>query len=132
MKLQNRNQGLRLRYALLTLTVIILGILSRKTMAIPLIVGDVLYAIMMFFFIRFLLTTLNHINAAPISLSICYLIEIGQLYHAPWINQLRNTTLGALVLGHGFLWSDMLAYTVGTAICVLGYQLKNHLTQNNS
>ncbi|WP_316835399.1 DUF2809 domain-containing protein [Pedobacter nutrimenti] len=110
---------MRLIYVLLILTVIILGLLSRKTAMIPLIVGDILYAIMMFLIVRFFLLRSSYKNIALISLSICYLIEISQLYSAPWIDQVRNTTLGALVLGRGFLWSDMLAYTIGVAICML-------------
>ncbi|WP_256375284.1 DUF2809 domain-containing protein [Pedobacter sp. ok626] len=109
----------RIIYALLVIVVIALGIISRKVTVIPLIVGDVLYAVMMFLLIKFLLIQLRYWKVGLISLSICYLIEISQLYNAPWINQIRNTTIGALVLGHGFLWSDMIAYTVGTAICIL-------------
>ena len=48
-----------------------------------------------------------------------YCIEISQLYQAGWINAIRGTTLGALVLGHGFLWSDMVCYTVGVGLAVL-------------
>jgi CDP-diglyceride synthetase len=110
---------IRLIYALLILIVIILGLLSRKTAIVPLIVGDILYAVMMFLIIRFWLLRSRYRNIALISLSICYLIEISQLYSAPWIDQIRSTTLGALVLGRGFLWSDMLAYTIGVAICML-------------
>jgi hypothetical protein len=106
----------RIIYALLVIVVIALGIISRKVTAIPLIAGDILYAVMMFLLIKFLLIQLRSWRIALISLSICYFIEISQLYHAPWINQIRNTTIGALVLGHGFLWSDMIAYTIGTAI----------------
>ncbi|MNK04818.1 hypothetical protein D3C87_226910 [compost metagenome] len=109
----------RIIYALLVIVVIALGIISRKVTAIPLIVGDILYAVMMFLLIKFLLIQLRYWKVGLISLSICYFIEISQLYNAPWINQIRNTTIGALVLGHGFLWSDMIAYTVGTAICIL-------------
>ncbi len=98
--------------------IIALGILSRKIASIPLIIGDILYAVMMFLLIKFFLIKLEYRKVALISLSVCYLIEITQLYHAAWINNIRNTTLGALVLGSGFLWTDMLAYTLGTAICM--------------
>ncbi|WP_410503428.1 DUF2809 domain-containing protein [Hymenobacter sp. AT01-02] len=40
-------------------------------------------------------------------------IELSQLCHTPWLMQLRATRLGALVLGHGFLWSDLACYGVG-------------------
>ncbi len=35
--------------------------------------------------------------------------------HAPWIDGIRNTTLGGLVLGFGFLLSDLVCYLVGIA-----------------
>ncbi|WP_379134752.1 DUF2809 domain-containing protein [Paenibacillus sp. sgz500958] len=30
-----------------------------------------------------------------------------------WINSIRATFPGGLILGHGFLWSDLLRYAVG-------------------
>lgn len=47
------------------------------------------------------------------ALAFSYCIEISQLYHAPWIDALRSNSLGGLVLGFGFLWSDLFCYTVG-------------------
>jgi hypothetical protein len=41
--------------------------------------------------------------------------RLTQLYQAPWLNAIRGTTLGHLVLGSTFSWTDMLAYTVGVA-----------------
>lgn len=119
MKSSDKTFRPRIIYALLILLVIAIGILSRKVAGIPPIVGDALYAVMMFLIIRFLLIRLNYLKTAVLSLSICYLIELSQLYSAPWINQIRNTTLGALVLGRGFMWSDMAAYTLGTLICLV-------------
>lgn len=52
---------------------------------------------------------------ALLSLAVCYLVEFSQLYQAPWIITIRRTLPGRLVLGHGFLWSDLLAYTAGIA-----------------
>ena len=127
MKLQH--QYPRIFYVFLILIVIALGLLSRKVTFIPLIIGDILYAVMMFLIIRFLLIGLNYLKTAAISLLICYLIEFSQLYSASWINAIRNTTLGALVLGRGFLWSDMIAYTTGTIICIIIY---NKVSKSNS
>ena len=41
---------------------------------------------------------------------------MSQLYHAEWIDNIRATTLGGLVLGYGFLWSDLVAYTIGVGV----------------
>jgi len=45
-----------------------------------------------------------------------FFVEISQLYHTPWIDSIRQTTLGGLVLGFGFLWTDLIWYSVGIAI----------------
>jgi len=47
------------------------------------------------------------------------MIEMSQLYQAEWINNIRHTTLGGLILGQGFLWSDIVAYTAGVIIGAL-------------
>jgi hypothetical protein len=44
------------------------------------------------------------------------MVEISQLYHAPWIDSIRQTALGGLVLGFGFLWTDLVCYSVGIFI----------------
>ncbi|WP_316838566.1 DUF2809 domain-containing protein [Pedobacter gandavensis] len=106
-------------YALLILIVIATGLLSRKTTIVPLFVGDLLYAVMMFLIIRFLLLKSSDQKVGTLSLVLCYCIEFAQIYQAPWINQIRSTTLGALVLGRGFLWSDIFAYTAGIGLCLL-------------
>ena len=50
------------------------------------------------------------------ALAFSFAIEFSQLYQADWINALRRTTLGGLILGYGFLWSDLVCYTVGILI----------------
>lgn len=119
MKLKNSNHKKRLICGLLIIIVIIAGLLSRKTTLIPAITGDALYAVMMFLMVKFLLIHTDDRKIGIISLSICFLIEFSQLYDAAWINQIRNNTFGALALGRGFLWTDLLAYTVGTLVCLL-------------
>jgi len=46
--------------------------------------------------------------------------EVSQFYHAPWIDSIRSTTLGGLVLGFGFKLSDLVCYCVGVFV---GYAL---------
>jgi hypothetical protein len=47
-------------------------------------------------------------------------VETSQLYHAPWIDGIRATLPGALLLGSGFLWSDIACYAVGAMIGAAG------------
>lgn len=63
--------------------------------------------------------------ALTAGLLFCFAIEFSQLYKAPWINELRHTLFGRLVLGEGFLWSDLLCYVVGIGIGILVDKLIN-------
>jgi len=95
---------------------ILLGLISRKIPYVPLFVGDVLYAVMMFFMVRFVFISKKMHWVAVISLGICFFIELSQIYQTPWLNNLRQTLPGRLILGQGFLLSDLLAYFVGTLL----------------
>lgn len=95
---------------------ILLGLLSRKMPFVPLFVGDALYAVMMFFIVRFVFISKKMHWVAFISLGICFFIEFSQIYQTPWLNDLRQILPGRLILGQGFLLSDLLAYFVGTLL----------------
>jgi len=103
----------RVYYFILICFIIILGLLSRKVDFIPLFIGDILYAVMIYFIVRFSLIKSNPKKIAIGSILICYIIEFLQLYQANWIVEVRNTTIGGLIFGQGFLWGDLLAYTFG-------------------
>ncbi|MGN4422613.1 DUF2809 domain-containing protein [Bacillus cereus group sp. MYBK30-1] len=114
----------RILYAIFTIIVIVLGLSSRKfAYALPDILnaylGDALWALMIFTGFGFLFPKIETKKLAIISLIFCYGIEISQLYHAEWIDSIRATTLGGLVLGYGFLWSDLVAYTIGIGVGML-------------
>ncbi|WIL45061.1 DUF2809 domain-containing protein [Bacillus bombysepticus] len=114
----------RVVYALFTIVVIILGLSSRKfAFALPHLLndylGDALWALMIFTGFGFLFPKTKTKKLAFISLMFCYGIEASQLYHAEWIDSIRATTLGGLVLGYGFLWSDVVAYTIGVGVGIL-------------
>lgn len=109
----------RLYYFIILLLIIFLGIFSREFDEIPLCTGDSLYAVMMYTFIRILLINKKATQILIFSLLICYTIEFSQLYQADWINELRKTLFGRYVLGQGFLWSDILAYTFGALAAFL-------------
>lgn len=109
----------RLQYFIIVLLVITLGILSRKIVILPLCIGDILYAVMIYFIIRMLFLNRSFNQVAFISLALCFLIEFSQLYQARWMVEIRNTTLGHYTLGQGFLWSDLAAYFFGIIIAFL-------------
>ncbi|WP_246236292.1 ribosomal maturation YjgA family protein [Flavobacterium ajazii] len=109
----------RIYYFISLIIVIFLGIISRKIDFIPLLFGDFLYAVMIYVLIRFFLIKHKPIQTAILSLLICYSIEFFQLYQAEWIITLRKTLFGRYVLGQGFLWTDLVAYTFGIAFTII-------------
>jgi len=118
MKNLNRN---RLKYALLIILVIIVGLASRKLKPIlPAFInanaGDTLWALMVFLIFCFLYKKSSTIKNAVKAILFSYAIEISQLYHAPWIDNIRTTTLGGLVLGFTFSFSDIVCYSIGIFI----------------
>ena len=111
----------RIVYLISVAIVMGLGLSSRKYAGylpkyINTYLGDALWAVMIYLFAALLLKDRKPSLIALVSLLFCYLIEISQLYHAPWIDAIRNTRLGGLVLGFGFLWTDIIAYTLGIGV----------------
>lgn len=116
----------RLKYMALILLTIALGLLSRKIHIVPLSVGDGLYGVMIYFIIRFISNSELKLSDVIISIIICVSIELSQLYQADWINSVRSTLPGRLILGRGFLWSDVVAYIIGILmIRVIDHRLIN-------
>lgn len=111
--MKNRN---RLTYFFLILITIIFGIFSRSSYIPKFIypyLGDFLYTLMLFFIFGFLFPKKKVFQIAMMSIGLCFLIEISQLYQADWINAIRKTIIGKWTLGSGFLWSDIVSYTLG-------------------
>lgn len=109
--------------ALLLLT-IGLGLASRRYRAelpefIGAYAGDALWATMVFWLASIALPRARTTTLAAIAYGVSFTVELSQLYHAPWIDAIRATRLGALALGHGFLWSDLVCYAVGVALASL-------------
>ena len=111
----------RIIFFLSAVAVVFVGLASRRYQAVlPKFVGeyagDTLWALMLSLLVSALLAGRTVTYRATISLVLAFLVEISQLYRAPWIDSIRNTTLGGLVLGFGFLWTDLVCYTVGIII----------------
>ena len=81
--------------------------------------GDTLWALALFLFLGLVLPRVATVRVAAAAFSLSILVEVSQLYHAPWIDAIRQTTLGGLVLGFGFLGSDLVCYAVGVALGVI-------------
>lgn len=119
--IMNRN---RLLYLLLIVFTVLTGLASRRFNSIlphwtTLYLGDALWALMVFFGFAFLFKRKSTQWVASAALIFSFVIEISQLYHAPWIEAIRQTRIGGLILGFGFLWSDLLCYTAGVVLGIL-------------
>lgn len=114
----------RILYFFLIIATVGLGLTSRADFIPKLIypfLGDILYSLMIFFIIGFIFKNFSSFKIALICIGICYIIELSQFYEANWIVEIRNTKLGGLLLGYGYLWSDLVSYLVGAA---LGFSLE--------
>jgi hypothetical protein len=111
-----------IQLGLLVLT-ILLGLGSRRYASVlPTIVatyaGDTLWALALFWFLGLILARMSTARVAAMALGLSLLVELSQLYHAPWIDSVRQTTIGGLILGFGFLWSDLACYAAGVGLGV--------------
>jgi len=99
----------------------LLGIGSRRYVhALPGFIaayaGDTLWALAAFLGFGVLLPRASTRTIAVLAMAFSVAIELSQLYHAPWIDSIRHTTIGGLILGFGFLWSDLACYSLGVGL----------------
>lgn len=114
----------RIRYAIAVVITMVLGYSSRSFAdSLPGFVaehfGDALWACMIYYGFRTIGVHKNLFWAAGASLIFCFGIEFSQLYQADWINEIRRTFIGALVLGNGFLTVDLIRYSVGIMFAII-------------
>jgi hypothetical protein len=81
--------------------------------------GDTLWALCVFLLIACACPRGSTRHVALAAASFATAVELSQLYQAPWINEIRRTSLGGLILGQGFLWSDLVCYACGILLGVL-------------
>jgi hypothetical protein len=111
----------RVLYLLLAAATIVLGLATRRFRgvlpeAIGAYAGDVLWASMVYLLIAAVWISAPPRRVAAGAAIVALAVELSQLYHAPWIDAVRQTRIGGLVLGFGFLWSDLACYAAGIAL----------------
>ena len=120
----NHARRSRAAYAALAVVAIALGLASRRfAVSLPdfvrLYAGDALWAATVYFAAATVWVRAPATWVAAGALAFSFAIEASQLYHAPWIDSVRATRPGALVLGFGFLWSDLACYALGIAVAAV-------------
>lgn len=113
----------RLPYMFAALALIAVGLLTRlPVLTLPWAVakplGSVLWGAMVFCLVRFCWPRLRVSASAIMSAAIAAAVEFSQLWHAPWLDAFRRTTIGVLLIGRYFAWEDFVAYLLGiVAMC---------------
>lgn len=114
----NRN---RLLFAALVIVVLCLGLASRSGFVergsfIGSYSGDTLWAMMVYLGFAMVFARFSIMRLIIISLIFAFCIELSQLLKYDWLVTLRSYRLGGLILGYGFLWSDLVCYVVGIGL----------------
>lgn len=78
--------------------------------------GDALWALAVFLGAGLFFTRASTWRIALTALGFAWAIEFSQLYHAPWLDHLRSSLPGRLVLGSTFNAPDLLAYLIGIVL----------------
>lgn len=113
----------RLLISLLGIIVLIpLGLCSRQISWLPKETGDALWAMMVFCFWRIILVKSKLRTVAIVSLAHSFIVEFSQLLRWQWLVSFRNTFVGHMMLGQGFLWTDLVAYVIGITIIYLVFK----------
>ena len=122
-------------YCIAILVVITLGLLSRRfPQFLPATLGktpgDALWALMVFLGFGCVFRPAPTSVVALAALAFSFTIEFSQLYHAPWIDGVRATLPGRLILGSGFAWTDLAAYAVGILVGALCEKIAERISSH--
>jgi hypothetical protein len=127
----------RLLYTAATLGVIAIGLASRRfsglfPAALGKYPGDALWALMVFSILGIILPRSPTRSLGASALAVSFVVEFSQLYQAPWINAVRGTTPGHLILGSTFSWGDLIAYTAGVSVGIVSEGMVRTLGVNRT
>ena len=114
---------------IILLLVVALGLASRK-FPLPNFLaantGDALWTVAVYLTLAFVFPHLRPLHLGLAALSISLAVELSQLIDTPWLNTLRQTLPGKLLLGQGFQWLDLPRYLAGATLAALTDSLLTH------
>ena len=116
----------RITYFMCIIIAIILTIMiENHKNVLPLSIGNylgnVLKALIIYLFIAFIFKKISAINISVISMLICSCFSISNLCEIPWVDNIKNTSIGLFILGNSFVYTDLICYLVGV---ILGFVLE--------
>lgn len=94
--------------------------------------GSVLWGAMVFFAVATVFPAAKLMKLVAVALLISATVEFSQLIHIDWLDAVRRTTVGRLLIGVTFTWWDIVAYWVGVAIAGGGTSALLLLTKRNA
>src|SRR4051812_39336775 len=106
----------RILLAVVAVVLVVVGLAVARGTAVPAgaVMGDALYAALLYVVFAALAPRLHARGLAPIAFAACAAVEFFQLTGIP--GELAQTIPGAaLVLGTTFQWADFAAYAIGAA-----------------
>lgn len=100
------------------MVVIALGLGSRKFASLlPHFIadhaGDALWTAAVYLTLAIAFPKWSPCRLGILSFGVSVMVEFSQLIDASWLNAIRATLPGKLLLGAGFLWIDLVRYLVG-------------------
>ena len=84
------------------------------------LIGDVLIVVLLYSFARTFFDVRNRHRLAVGILLFSYLVELGQSFDLVSILGLADSKLATIVIGTSFDWRDLLAYTIGFILILVG------------
>lgn len=114
------------RVALALALTIAMGLASRRPgIGLPSFVvenaGDSLWTVAVYLSLGLAVPKARPAVLAALAFLISAFVEFSQLLEMGWLVVLRDTQLGGLLLGTGFLWIDLVRYLIG-ALCALAIE----------
>lgn len=85
--------------------------------------GDALWAAMIYCWLGALMPRARWSARTLLALAICGGVEASQLYRSPWLDSVRATWPGHLLLGSGYDSRDLLAYFLGVVVAAGTHRL---------
>jgi len=114
----------RVRYLVLAVGTIAVGVMVHLggTFLPPVfrdVLGDALWAMMIVWWMGVAAPRLPLRTRGLAALAVCVAVELSQCYHTPFLDALRRTLPGHLVLGSGYDPRDFLAYSAGVVLAIV-------------
>ena len=82
------------------------------------VLGDALWAALIVWLVAFVRPDWSPVRLGATALVVCFAVELSQMLRADWLQAMRGTLPGHLVLGSDFDARDLVAYTFGVALAV--------------